>query len=253
METTGTMTSRRYADLYLRDAWYEFVRLLRAPAAAIPMLTFPAMFYVLFGVVFAHHAPQQASWVLGSMGAFGVMAPGLFGIGIGVSIERERGLLALKRAMPVPPGAYLGAKLAMALLFALAIFIILGVLAVALGGVRLELSEWLALLATMLLGALPFCALGLLVGTLASAQAAPAVANLIYLPMSFLSGLWIPLKAMPPLLRHLAPIWPAYHLGQLALESVGLVRASTWHAVLALLAFTVACFALATRRLQRVG
>ncbi len=243
----------RLLGIYARDAGYEFLRLLRTPAAAVPMLVFPAMFYLLFGVVFAGHNAQQATWVLASMGAFGVMAPGLFGLGIGVAIERERGLLALKRALPVPPGAYLGAKMAMALLFALCIFLILALLAVSLGGVRLASAQWLALLASMLLGALPFCALGLLIGTLVSAQAAPAIANLIYLPMSFLSGLWIPLKAMPALLRQLAPLWPAYHLGRLSLHAVGMASAPVLPHVEALLLMIVVFFALAVRRLRRTG
>ena len=253
MNTAVAMPVARSVSIYLRDAWYEFLRLLRAPAAAVPMLVFPAMFYLLFGVVFAGHNAQQATWVLASMGAFGVMAPGLFGLGIGVAIERERGLLALKRALPVPPGAYLGAEMAMALLFALCIFLILALLAVGLGGVRLAPPQWLALLGSMLLGVLPFCALGLLIGTLVSAQAAPAIANLVYLPMSFLSGLWIPLKAMPALLRQLAPLWPAYHLGRLSLHAVGMASAPVLPHVEALLLMIVVFFALAVRRLRRTG
>ena len=44
------------------------------------------------------------------------------------------------------------------------------------------------------LGVLPFCAMGLFVGSLVSGQAAPAIVNLIYLPMAFLSGLWVPMQ-----------------------------------------------------------
>ena len=47
------------------------------------------------------------------------------------------------------------------------------------------------------LGVLPFCAIGLFVGSLVSGQAAPAIVNLIYLPMAFLSGLWVPLQFLP--------------------------------------------------------
>jgi ABC-2 type transport system permease protein len=47
------------------------------------------------------------------------------------------------------------------------------------------------------------------------------VINLVYLPMSFLSGLWMPLAVLPAAVRDIAPLWPAYHLGQLALGAVG--------------------------------
>ena len=253
MNAVDVLPLPRLARIYAADAWYEFLRLLRAPGAAVPMLAFPAMFYLLFGVVFGGGGPQQAVYVLGSMAAFGVMAPGLFGFGIGVAVDRERGLLALKRALPVPPGAYLAAKMAMAMLFALLIFMILAVLAAGVGGVRLAAAQWLGLLGAMLLGVLPFCAIGLLVGTWASAQAAPAIANLIYLPMSFLSGLWVPLKAMPHVLQQLAPLWPAYHLGRLSLRAVGMASAPVLPHVEALLAMTAVFFALALRRLRRVG
>lgn len=243
----------RMARIYGADAGYEFLRLLRAPGAAVPMLVFPAMFYLLFGVVFGGQGPQQAVYVLGSMAAFGVMAPGLFALGIGVAIDRERGLLALKRALPVPPGAYLAAKMAMAMLFAALIFVILAVLAASIGGVRLAPAQWLALALVMVLGVLPFCAIGLLVGTWVSAQAAPALANLIYLPMSFLSGLWVPLQAMPHVLQQLAPLWPAYHLGQLSLHAVGMSTTAMLPHVEALLLMTVVFFALAVRRLRRTG
>ena len=46
--------------------------------------------------------------------------------------------------------------------------------------------------------------------------------NLIYLPMSFLSGLWIPYEVLPAAVKAVAPFLPAYHLGQLALGAIGL-------------------------------
>lgn len=251
--TTTTLSMPHLVRIYAADAWFEFLRMLRAPAAAVPMLVFPAMFYLLFGVVFGHHGVAQATYVLGSMSAFGVMAPGLFGLGIGVALDRERGLLALKRALPVPPGAYLAGKMAMAMMFALLIFVILATLAVVFGSVELMPAQWLGLLGAMLLGSLPFCALGLLLGTLASAQAAPAIANLIYLPMSFLSGLWVPLAAMPQFLQKTAPFWPAYHLGQLCLRAVGVGTAPVVANASALMLFVMVCFVLAVLRLRRVG
>ncbi len=253
MNAAVVMPLPRLARIYVMDAWYEFLRVLRMPGAALPMLVFPAMFYLLFGVVFAGKNPQQAVYVLGSMAAFGVMSPGLFGFGIGVAVDRERGLLMLKRALPAPPGAYLAAKMAMAQLFALLIFVILAVLAIAAGGVRLAPLQWLGLLGAMLLGVLPFCAIGLLIGSRASAQAAPAIANLIYLPMSFLSGLWVPLAAMPHVLQQLAPLWPAWYLGRLSLRAAGMAHAPLGPQIAALLLFTAVFFTLAVRRLRRSG
>jgi ABC-2 type transport system permease protein len=241
--------------IYAIESRLEFVRLLRAPAFAVPTLLFPAMFYFLFAVLFVRTASGDFHanvYLLATYGVFGVMAPGLFGFGVSVALDRERGWLALKRAQPMPPGAYLASKLAMAMLFAALIFGILAVLATTVGGVTLPFAAWLKLLVVEIFGVLPFCAIGLCIATLVSGQAAPAVINLIYLPMSFLSGLWMPLSILPPAVHGFAPLWPAYHLGQLALAAVGqpsegsaLVHAATLAAV------TLAFLAVARRRLAR--
>jgi ABC-2 type transport system permease protein len=241
---------------YLLEAKLEFLRLLRTPAFALPTLLFPPMFYLLFGVLLARSSPagayQPAVYLLATYNVFGVMAPGLFGFGVTVALDRERGWLDLKRAMPMPPGAWLAAKLAMAMLFAAVIFSIMALVAVTLGGVRLPLSAWALLFVVDVFGVLPFCAIGLFLGCVVGGQGAPAVANLVYLPMAFLSGLWFPLAFLPPLVGQLAPLWPAYHLGKLALAAVGQGPASHagWN-LLALAATTAVFVALARWRLAR--
>jgi ABC-2 type transport system permease protein len=240
--------------IYALEARNEFLRMLRAPSFALPTLIFPPMFYLLFGVLFGNRGGDfhASIYLLATYGVFGVMSPGLFGFGVSVAMDRERGWLVYKRALPMPPGAYLVAKLIMAMVFATIIFAILGTLASTLGGVHLPASAWLTLLVVDVLGVLPFCAIGLFIGSLVSGSGAPAVANLIYLPMSFLSGLWMPLSVLPPLIAKIAPFWPAYHLGRLALVAVGEApgEAVLPH-VLALATFTVVFFALARRRLAR--
>jgi ABC-2 type transport system permease protein len=240
--------------IYALESRLEFLRLLRTPAFALPTLLFPAMFYLLFAVLFSGNRGgfQANVYLLATYGVFGVMAPSLFGFGVSVALDRERGWLTLKRAQPMPRGAYLAAKLAMAMLFAAIIFVMLAVLATSVGGVRLPASAWLSLLVVEALGVLPFCAIGLFVGSLVNGSAAPAIVNLIYLPMSFLSGLWMPLSALPPFLREIAPLWPAFHLGQLALGAVGQpADGSAATHVGALAATSVVFIALARRRLAR--
>lgn len=239
---------------YGLEAKHEFLRLLRAPSFAVPTLVFPPMFYLLFAVLFGGRSGgfQANIYLLATYGVFGVMSPGLFGFGVSVAMDRERGWLTYKRALPMPPGAYLAAKLAMAMLFATIIFAILGVLATTLGGVRLPLGSWATLYVVDVLGVLPFCAIGLFIGSLVSGQGAPAVANLIYLPMSFLSGLWMPLSVLPVFIGKIAPLWPAYHLGRLALGAVGQAPdENQLPHVFALGLFTIVFLALARRRLAR--
>jgi ABC-2 type transport system permease protein len=239
---------------YLLEAKYEFLRVLRTPAFAAPTLLFPPLFYLLFGILLNHGNANAAHYLFASYSVFGVMAPSLFGFGVGIAIERERGWLALKRVAPMPPGAYLISKMAMAMVFVAIIYAILAAMAYGLGGVRLEPVQWLLVAVIAILGAMPFCALGLMIGARANANAAPAFVNLIYLPMAFLSGLWMPLTMLPKIVGQIAPLWPAYHLAQLSLMSVGQVPVDGVGVHLLWLAgFTAICFAIARRWLARAA
>jgi len=90
---------------YLMEAKYEFLRLLRTPSFAVPTLSFPPLFFLLFGLLLNHGNAGAAQYLFATYSVFGVMAPSLFGFGVAVAIEREKGWLALKRVAPMPPGA----------------------------------------------------------------------------------------------------------------------------------------------------
>jgi ABC-2 type transport system permease protein len=63
--------------------------------------------------------------------------------------------------------------------------------------------------------------MGFLLALIVPANAAPAIVNLIYLPMSFMSGLWMPIQHLPHGLQRVAPVLPTYHLAQLMLRIFG--------------------------------
>lgn len=248
------MPRARVFNAYLQEARSELLRYLRNPGFLLPVILFPTVFYLMFGVVLAHaQAPGMARYLLASYATFGVMSPGLFGFGVSLAMERDNGLLTLKRALPMPPAAYLLGKMVMAMIAAALVVVLLLGLAVGVAGVVLTVQQAAALLLAGTLGVLPFCALGMLVGTLVKGQGAPGMLNLVYLPMSFLSGLWVPLQVMPVTLQQLAPAWPSYHLDQIALHALGVTQAPLLQHVLVLCGFTGAFLWLAARRLRRNG
>lgn len=236
--------------IYWLEAKCEFLKVLRMPAFAIPTIAFPVMFYLLFGVTFGRSFPagpvSMATYLLGTYGAFGVIGAALFGFGVGVAVERGQGWTLLKRASPMPPGAYFAAKLFMASLFGSLVVAALFVLGATAGGVELPAATWAALGAVLIAGALPFCAFGLVLGYLAGPNSAPAVVNLIYLPMGFLSGLWIPINVLPGLMKTIALGLPPYHYAQLALKTFGAdLGQPAWVHLTYLAVFTAVCLALA--------
>jgi ABC-2 type transport system permease protein len=225
------------------------------PAYVIPTLTFPLLFYVMFGLIFGRQnigSVSLSTYLLGTYGAFAVIGASLFGFAVGVSMERGLGWLQLKRASPMPPAAYLFAKTMVSLIFSAAVLVALIILAVAFGGVRIPPLATLALVGTLVAGALPFAAMGLAIGCYAAPNAAPAFANIVFLPMAFCSGLWLPLTVLPKIFRVAAPALPPYHLAQLALRLVGAPSTGTpVQHVAALAAFTIAFLLLARRGFAR--
>lgn len=214
----------RTLRIHLLEIKYEFLKALRLPAYALPTILFPIVFYIFFGVMFGSRAKgpvNMGSYLIATYGAFGVIGASLFGFGVSVAIERGQGWLEAKRTTPMPISAYFVSKLAMAMLFSAIIVLLLFATGIAFGTVHLSLGQAASLLGILVTGSITFCALGLALGFMAGPNSAAPIVNLIYLPMSFLSGLWIPILYLPEALQKLALWLPPYHLAQLALRVIG--------------------------------
>jgi len=233
---TGSVNTLR---VFRKETRYEFLKLLRAKSFSLSTIGFPVMFYVLFGIANRNAFSGNihiAKYMLGGYACFGLIGAALFGIGVGVASELAAGWLELKRASPMPVSAYLFAKCASACAFGLIIVSILTAVATAFGGVSLTATELIKMLGMTVVGSISFASMGLLLALLVPANAAPAIVNLIYLPMSFLSGLWVPLRFMPHWLQGIAPALPTYHLSQLMLSIFGyqdsMSLATHWNALI---------------------
>lgn len=219
--------TNRILAIFARETRYEFVRAMRTKAFSLSVIGFPVMFYLLFGVMnrgAALNGQVVAKYLLASYAAFGVVGAALFGIGVGLAGERSSGWLELKRASPMPPLAYLAAKCVSAIAFGVIITGILCVLGTFAAGVHLGAGEYLGICGMSMIGSVPFACMGLLLAMLLPANSAPGIVNLIYLPMSYCSGLWMPVSLLPKWLQHVAPWLPTYHLAQLMLRVIGYAR-----------------------------
>jgi ABC-2 type transport system permease protein len=246
----------RVLRAYLNEARYQFIQALRAPAFALPFLMLPVPLYLFFGVVMAGGSadvqahPELGNYVFSGWSCMAVMGPAIFGIGIGIAMERDANLLKLKRALPLPPGSYLVAKMLMSIAFAaLAVGAVTATALVA-GKLTLSAGALLAMVGVLVLGAVPFCAIGLFIGAFSSGNASPAFANLVYLPGMWLSGMFFPL---PKVMQPWAVIWPAFHLNHAALAAAGLPAFNPLITTAVLLGITVLFGGLAIRRLARSG
>ncbi len=200
----------------------ELLKAFRAPEFIIPTLGMPVAFYALFAIVIPA-SNKTAGYLLATYGVFAVMGPAIFGFGVSVANERDRGWLDLKRAAPSRGFSYISAKICSTLLFAsISVAIIYAVAGFA-AGVAMPTATWGLLLLTHILATFPFILLGLCIGFLCNGNAAVAVSNLFFLAFSALGGLWIPIMVFPQSMQTFAHFLPTFHLSELALAAAGTV------------------------------
>lgn len=213
--TSPSAPRRDVFRILLLETRCELLKLLRTPSFLAPTFAFPILFYVLFGLLLGGKlgGAHASSYLLVSYTAAGVFGAHLFALGVSVAAERGMGWLRLKRATPMPATIHFAARMLVALGFGAVLVLVMFALGAVFGGVALPRETWLRLGGWLILGGIPFSAFGLAIGHLLGAQAAPAVLNLLYLPMSFASGLWLPIFLMPDWLQTAARALPPYHLG----------------------------------------
>lgn len=252
----GLMPLGRVLGAYLAEARFETIRHLRSPAFAAPFLLIPVTLYLLFGSIATMSPSTQPGLnvplrMFTGFGVVGIMGPALFAFGMAVALDREQGLLKLKRALPMPVGAYLFGKMLMAMIFSVLVMTSLTVAAVATHRLSLGPRQFAGIAALAVAGTLPFCALGLFIGSRVAGRTAPAFVNLAYLPMTYLSGLFFPL---PEAIRAVPLASPAFHLNQILLYVGGVpaILPLTMN-VAALIGVTVLFAGLAVRRVVREG
>ena len=148
-----------------------------------------------------------------------IMNLGLFAVAFGFVRYKRTGMLRRLFATPTPPGYFLAAQIASRLVIGLAQVLVLLAVGVFFFGLNL-VGGLVTLLVIAAIGSLIFLAMGFAVAGWAKNedQAAP-VANLISLPMLFLSGVFFPRDAMPEVLRGVTGFMPLTYLND-ALRSV---------------------------------
>ena len=224
---------------------------IRTPAVSVISFALPLMLFLFFGLpaVGVPYLPgvDLGTFMLASFGAYAVSSIMVFNYGVTIALDRGQKVDVLMRAAPLPGGVYLLARTITALALALVGLLVLLVVA-AVAGVHLPASTWIAMGFRLMLGSIPFIALGFAIAYLCSPSAAPAVANLLFLVLAFGSGMLIRVDQMPDFLRAIAPFLPTYHYAQLSWGALGAasedwVVSMAWLAGYAVILFGIAAWA----------
>jgi ABC-2 type transport system permease protein len=203
---------------------FELLRTLRNWRLLLFSLGFPLVLYLAIASPardesdFAGSGISLPLYFMVGLVSFGAMTA-LVSAGARIASERTEGWTRQLRLTPLRARAYFTAKVltgyAMAGLTMVALYS-----AGASLGVDLAAEDWLAMTALLLVGLLPFAALGVLVGHLLTADTiGPAAGGLVSL-LALVSGNWYPLGD-EGLLQAVAQFLPSYWLVQASHVSLG--------------------------------
>lgn len=194
----------------------EIIRILRNPYFVFWSLFMPILFYFIFTKVFNTNIEGQKEWqahYLMSMTAFSVMGSSIMILGIRLVEERTKGWAMFMRITPLSNQAYFMAKMvgqSVMHVFSISLIFIAGAI---INNISLSLYEWIMSGLWILLGTLPFLALGTLIGTMKRVDTAAGVSNLIYMILAISGGLWMPMEIMPDIIQKIGKWLPSFNFG----------------------------------------
>jgi ABC-2 type transport system permease protein len=204
--------------LTLRQLRFTNRAFWRNPASAFFTFAFPLMFLLIFTALFGGTVTtpfgeiKGATYYIPAIATFAIITATYTNLAISVSFYRDSGALKRIRGTPMPAGAYMGARIVHAVLVAILLVVIVTAFGVAFYGAHVTTRTLPAFIATIMVGAATFSALGLAItAVIPNADASPAIVNASILPLLFLSGIFIPLPAHDAWWITLAKVFPVYH------------------------------------------
>jgi ABC-2 type transport system permease protein len=230
--------------LYVR---YELLRTLRNRRFFLLSLGFPlVLFYVVAGPNRNVHNFDKSGisfplYYMTAMASFGTMSA-MFSCGARIAAERSVGWNRQLRITPLSPRAYFRVKVLTGYMIAVISLLALYIAGTTLG-VSLSAEEWLKMTALMLVGLVPFAALGITIGHMLTPDSiGPAMGGGVSL-LALLGGVYFPLPSHG-FLHDLAQFIPSYWLVRASRvvepgrpwSTMGWIVMAAWTIVLAALA-----------------
>jgi len=198
----------------------EVLRYRRVPEYFIGVVILPIILFAMFGLPTSGTVLPEGTTVVAilfvSFCCYGVVSQALFSFGAELATERQKGWLRRLRATPMPMWLYFTGKLALNLVFTLVIVAGMAALAAVAGAADFDPGRLALTAAVLLLGTVAFSPMGAAIAYWARPKAVSTIVNLVFLPLSFLSGFFFSLNGLPQVLQQIAPWLPTFHFGQLA-------------------------------------
>ena len=210
------------ASIAFRQFRYENRSFWRNPASAFFTFVFPLMFLVIFNGLDLGPGPE---FYVPSITAFSIITACYTNIAISVTFLRDEGILKRLRGTPLPPWAFLLARVVHAMFVAIILVVIVLLAGRFLYDVNMP-DSWGQFALTVILGAATFSSLALaFTAIVPNPDAAPPMVNFSILPLLFVSDVFLPADNAPEWLQTLADVFPIKHYAQAIMDTF---RGASW-------------------------
>lgn len=188
---------------------------VRNPAAIFFTAILPVLFLCLFVSIFGNERDEnlgnirQATLQVPAFIALAVVSASFVGLAIGLVAVREDGVLKRIRGTPAPPWIVFAGRIGTAIVMATIVSVVLMAIGAIGFGVEVPTTTMPGLVCAIVVGAFAFCALGIAyTRAIRSEEAAPAMTNVVVLPLYFISGVFVPISQLPSGLVSFADLLP---------------------------------------------
>ncbi|MBS1848562.1 MAG: ABC transporter permease [Actinobacteria bacterium] len=174
----------------------------RNPSSSGFTIAFPVMFLTIFSLVNGNNdlgvpgvgVVHFASFYLAGIIVMAVLSANFMSLAISLVIRRDEGVLKRKRGTPLPVWVLFAGIVASQTIVSLVMLVITSATSIAFFHVPFP-RHVILLVFVVILGSLSFAAIGVAsTGLIGNQDAAPAIVNVVSLPVLFLSGVFFPIS-----------------------------------------------------------
>jgi ABC-2 type transport system permease protein len=198
----------------------EISRLRRNRRYLITTLALPIILYLLVGTraKATVYGVDFAAYYMVAMATFGSFSGAIMNNSVRIAQERKEGWIRQLRLTPLPPSAYVVAKLIAAMAITIPSVVIVLLLGRFVGHVHMALAAWISVAIVVWLGALIFAALAVAIGYRFQPDQVQPLAMLIYFVFIIAGGIFFPLSGT---LESIAKFTPTYEAVKISTTLVG--------------------------------
>lgn len=194
----------RSVRLVLHEFKYTQKVFWRNPASVFFTALLPVIFMLIFATIFGNDKIASldnlptTTYYVPAIVTLAVVSATMVSLAMNLTIAREAGLLKRGRGTPLPPWVFIAGRVGNAIVISVLMVVVITLLGRILYDAPIPWERLPAVAVTLVIGAASFCCLGIaMTAIIPSREAAPAITNLITLPLYFLSGIFIPESEIP--------------------------------------------------------